>query len=143
MSRVFTIEEVDALIPELSRLVGKQIELKALIEDLLGELLDQTGEIPESLEIAESETERCSTLKRRLSDLVATYNEGWGRVQALGAIVKDPQLGLLDFYGRIDGRLVWLCWRPGETRLSYFHELHTGFSGRQELRTETRTHSMN
>ena len=57
--------------------------------------------------------------------------------RSLGAVVKDTSaMGLLDFYGRLEGRVVWLCWRFGEDRLGYYHELDTGFSGRRSLDAE-------
>jgi len=50
---------------------------------------------------------------------------------------------MVDFYGRIDGRLVWLCWRYGEETLRYFHELDSGYSGRKPLRPEARERLLN
>jgi hypothetical protein len=55
------------------------------------------------------------------------------RIQATGAILKDINLGLLDFLSKRDGREVYLCWRYGEDRIEFWHELHTGYSGRQPL----------
>ena len=34
---------------------------------------------------------------------------------------------------RIDGDLVLLCWRRGESRIEYWHTLEAGFRGRQPL----------
>jgi hypothetical protein len=53
-------------------------------------------------------------------------------------VVKDPQTGLVDFYGRIDGRTVWLCWRYGEDCVGYYHDLDAGFSGRRPLTADVR-----
>jgi hypothetical protein len=61
----------------------------------------------------------------------------------MGVLIKDPQIGLLDFYGRIDGRLVYLCWRYGEEALGYYHELEAGFAGRRPLARETREKLLN
>jgi len=48
-------------------------------------------------------------------------------------LLRDPETGLLDFPGERDGRRVWLCWRLGEERVAYWHELDTGYVGRQPL----------
>ena len=72
-------------------------------------------------------------VKQRLARRVRRYRDGWKQVEQLGAVVKDPSTGLLDFYGRIDDRLVWLCWRYGEEEIGYYHELDAGFSGRKPL----------
>ena len=82
-------------------------------------------------------------LKTELAACVADYERGWQEVQDLGAIVKDPTSGLVDFYGRIEGRLVCLCWRYGEGSLDYFHELDAGFAGRRPLAGATRERLLN
>ncbi len=69
---------------------------------------------------------------------MARYEAGWRRVQAMGGVVKDPQAGLVDFYGRIEGKLVWLCWRYGEEMVGYFHDLDAGLAGRRPLTPEVR-----
>ena len=38
-----------------------------------------------------------------------------------------------NLYGRIDDRLVWLCWRYGEQSIDHYHELDAGFAGRKPL----------
>ncbi len=141
--RIFTIEEVDALIPELSRRIGMQLALGVEIESLVKRLARETGEQVESLDPDPRESPAARGLRSDLRTSVARYEQGWRDIQSMGAIVKDTTMGLLDFYGRLEGRLVWLCWRYGESRLGYYHELDTGFSGRRALRTETRTRVLN
>jgi hypothetical protein len=48
-------------------------------------------------------------------------------------LLRDPESGLLDFPGWIDGRDVFLCWRLGEERVAFWHGPETGFSGRRPL----------
>ena len=55
------------------------------------------------------------------------------KIRSYGCILKDLNVGLVDFLAQRDGREVYLCWRYGEPRVDYFHELHTGFRGRQHL----------
>jgi hypothetical protein len=55
------------------------------------------------------------------------------RIRAFGCVVKDLNVGLIDFLAERDGREVYLCWRYGEPAVQYFHELHTGFSGREHV----------
>jgi putative hydrolase of the HAD superfamily len=50
-----------------------------------------------------------------------------------GVVLRDPESGLVDFLGEVDGRRVWLCWRAGEGRVSHYHELDSGFAGRKPL----------
>jgi hypothetical protein len=141
--KIFTVEEVDALIPELSRRVGVQIALGTEIERLVKQLSRETGEPVASLEPRPGEAPSARVLRAKLSDCVGRYEEGWRDIQGLGAVVKDTSLGLIDFCGRLDGRLVWLCWRYGEDNLGFYHELDTGFSGRRALGPETRNRMLN
>ncbi len=101
------------------------------------------GGLPRSLEHDDSDEPKVSSHKAELRALIATYDEGWADATLLGAVVKDPQIGLLDFYGEIDGRLVWLCWRHGEESVRYYHELEAGFGGRKPLRPDTRHRLLN
>jgi hypothetical protein len=141
--RVFTISEVNALIPALSSLVGDQLREQSEIEHGLAELMRLTGKPPRSLEVTESDTTEVCKLKGDLRGRISRYETGWQRVQKWGGVVKDPQTGLVDFYGRVDGKLVWLCWRYGEDSLGYYHELTSGYSGRRPLSADVRRKLVN
>ncbi len=143
MQRIFTIEEVDALIPELSHRVSLQLALGAEIEGLVRRLSRETGQPVASLEPLADESPSMRALRARIRECVVRYEKGWHDIQELGAVVKDTSMGLLDFYGRLEGRLVWLCWRYGEDHLGYYHELDTGFSGRRSLGAEARSRVLN
>ncbi|OQY87849.1 MAG: hypothetical protein B6D38_11255 [Anaerolineae bacterium UTCFX1] len=56
-------------------------------------------------------------------------------IQAAGAQIKDISAGLMDFPALKEGREVCLCWRYGETDIAYWHEVETGFAGRQPIAT--------
>jgi len=50
-----------------------------------------------------------------------------------GILLRDPESGLVDFPGEIEGRPVFLCWRLGEDGVAWYHEQHAGFSSRKAL----------
>ena len=56
-----------------------------------------------------------------------------GRIRELGVLLKDLDMGLLDFPHERDGRVVFLCWHPPEERVGYWHEIEAGYAGRQPL----------
>jgi hypothetical protein len=62
-----------------------------------------------------------------------TYGRGLAQLEALGVLVKDIERGLIDFPHWRQGREVYLCWQYGETRIDYWHETDSGYSGRQPL----------
>jgi hypothetical protein len=141
--RLFSIAEVNALIPSLSALVAEQLREQSEIEQGLAELTQLTGRAPKSLATNPDDTDDVDRLKRRLRERVRRYEAGWEEVQRLGGVVKDPRIGLVDFYGRIEGRTVWLCWRYGEDTIGYYHDLDTGFSARRALTPAVRRALLN
>jgi hypothetical protein len=50
-----------------------------------------------------------------------------------GILLRDPEIGLVDFPGEVDDRQVFLCWRLGEDEVAWYHEQHAGFSSRKPL----------
>jgi len=141
--RVFTISEVNALIPSLSLVVAQQLREQSHIEQGLAELTRLLGETPQSLEDRTTDEPEVKRLKADLRRRMRHYAQGWAKVRQLGGVVKDPQIGLVDFYGRVEGRVVWLCWRYGEDSLGFFHELDSGFRGRRPLSAHVKRSLLN
>jgi hypothetical protein len=142
-SRLFTLEEANALVPTLQRLVGRQILRQAEIEDRLRLLAHASGNLACDLEIAEGDSGEIRELKGDILERLAAYEEGWQEVTALGAVVKDTQTGAVDFFGRLHGRAVWLSWRYGEERVDHFHEMGAGTNCRKPLDRRTRQKLLN
>jgi hypothetical protein len=64
------------------------------------------------------------------------YDAAVQRIAEHEGVVKSVEQGLVDFYGVIEGRLVFLCWKRGEKSVEYYHHLEEGFSGRQPIPAE-------
>jgi hypothetical protein len=137
--RVLTLEEANALLPKVKSIVEAQMELAGEIQNLVAELYRENGSTAEGeAEVVDitaypGDNTAVRHLKEALGGRIRAYRSGWTEVEALGAVVKDPNSGLLDFYGRVDDRLVWLCWQYGEESIDYYHELHSGFDARKPL----------
>ncbi len=55
-------------------------------------------------------------------------------LSACGALLKDLESGLVDFYGERAGEVILLCWRLGEEpRIQCWHTFEGGFAGRQPV----------
>lgn len=141
--RVFTLEAVNALVPELEKLVGRQLERRTAIEDLLVRLGRELGDVPERIVLDPADPTDVREMKRDLVAKIETYRQGWREVEELGAVLKDPRIGLLDFYGNVDGRAVWLCWRYGESECAFYHALEEGFSGRKPIGASVKQRLLN
>jgi hypothetical protein len=122
--RYFTLEEANALLPEIQPLVGELLERRARVARVGRQIDDQ---------LADLRTDFANPQSTALTHEFEAIEELVGRIQSYGCVVKSLEAGLVDFLAEIDGRDVYLCWRFGEPRVAYYHELHTGFQGRRRL----------
>jgi hypothetical protein len=132
--QVFTLEEINALLPRLQSIVDQQLARRTDIEERLGGLKARLGSVPDAITLEPDDAEDVRDLKLDLLHRIEEYQATWRTVEELGAVLKDARSGLLDFYGQVDGKLVWFCWKHGETEISHYHALDEGFSGRREIR---------
>jgi len=123
-TKYFTVAEANAVLPQIEPIMARLLEKRARavrlyqqIEPLLADLhLDVGGPIPAQM------AQDFVTISRLIEQL-----------QAMGCVVKDINVGLLDFLCDRNGRDVYLCWRYGEPEVSFYHDLHEGFNGRQPV----------
>ena len=47
--------------------------------------------------------------------------------------IKDLDRGLIDFPAILDGKEVFLCWEQDEEDIEFWHDLHSGYAGRERL----------
>lgn len=130
--RFFTVEEANQLVSslgiEFGRIARARAELTPLIETLGGaeaavSILHEGGESPPG---REKDAERLRTLAAEITDAVARMNE-------LGCLVKDLELGLVDFYAMQEGEPVLLCWQFGEPAVTHWHGVDEGYAERKPL----------
>lgn len=118
--RIFTLDEANAALPRLRVLIAQQMERAAEIRRVQARAAAGS---------AGARDDDAASLRA----LMQAYEDGWREVQSMGVVVKDPDTGLCDFYGRVGGEVVWLCWRYGEDIVAHYHALDTGFAGRKPL----------
>jgi hypothetical protein len=69
----------------------------------------------------------------RLEREAPVVQQGLAAIEALGGVTKDLTMGLVDFPHLREGRVVNLCWRYGEERITHWHGLDEGFARRKPL----------
>ena len=122
--RLFTVEEANALLPKL--------------EELLGNVTAHRDALREKAPHLEP------ILKASVSNGGGKVGSEYGveaynlylaieHIRELGVILKDLDMGLLDFPHERNGRVVFLCWHPPEEQIGYWHELQAGYQDRQPL----------
>lgn len=130
MGRLFSREEAEQVLPKIVPLLEELRSLKRQYDEwqekaqALQQTMKSNGHgIDVELARVQSGQTQTGVQMRGLIE----------RVAALGAEVKDIDTGLIDFRSRLKGREVYLCWKLGEGRIAYWHDLDTGYAGRQPL----------
>jgi hypothetical protein len=121
-ARRFTLEQANKTLPLVKRVVADIVRSHSDITALQGNL--ETAKAAEQPAIQKQLTQSLE----RLQDYVDELSE-------IGCELKDFRIGLIDFIGRHDGRDVCLCWKLGEEKIGFWHEMKTGFAGRQPIST--------
>jgi hypothetical protein len=130
MAHYFTREEAEALLPAITPVLEQiRDQRKAMLEaeTELGELHMQSMNNGHHLH------DRIARLQRTLEKLIESLQGLAEQLDSFGCVLKDPDMGLIDFLGQRNGREIYLCWRLGEERILYWHYLDAGFAGRQPL----------
>jgi hypothetical protein len=128
--RLFSLSEATALLPRLRELLPALQETKGAIDRLQRELQAMTQAASGNGHLLLAQMDR----KRRETEaLTERLNASVRELQELGCELKGIDEGLIDFPAQRDGRTVFLCWKLGEERIEWWHELDTGFAGRERL----------
>jgi hypothetical protein len=130
MPRSFTLDEANALLPRLREILAEMQEKKAQLDQVRGDLGQMTATASGNGHLLAQQMDR----KRRDGESLANrLNELLSEVHRMGCEMKGLEEGLIDFRSERDGRIVHLCWKLGEERITHWHELDVGFAGRQPL----------
>ena len=54
-------------------------------------------------------------------------------IERSGALLKDVELGLVDFPAEVEGQPALLFWQFGETAVAFWHRDGEGFAGRRPI----------
>lgn len=135
MSRYFTLDEAQSLIPEIDVLMDSILESKKVFDAANGELQQLNSRInmmggslihPGDILRIRSRKETAGLALKESSDKLESY----------GCQVKDLDLGLVDFPTFYHGQEVHLCWKKGESEIQFWHGLTEGYEGRKPIDDE-------
>ena len=132
--KYFTVEEANHTLPLVRAIVTDIVNHFREIHERKERLLlirPKSGGGPRETENVYSE--EVQQIEDELEKDVARLHDYVDEVQSLGVELKDFVRGLVDFPAIIEGREVYLCWQLGEAEVSFWHELDSGFQGRQSL----------
>ena len=130
-NRLFTPAEANNALGEVRPVAERLVAVRTRMRELVGEQEKLATDIggngggyaASDLNFAQGELEQ-------LAEQVAA---AVGEIESLGAVVKDLDLGLLDFPGLREGEEVELCWQVGEEAVLHWHPLEAGYGGRKPI----------
>ena len=130
-TKLFTVEEANAMLPLVRAITGDMVALSRDVVDRR----DRLNQINEHRESGSRDPygDEVAQIEQELEKDVDRLNEYARELLQLGVEPKGATEGLVDFPCSMDGRIVYLCWRYGEPEVLYWHEINGGFAGRQPL----------
>ncbi len=130
--RLFSLTEAERtrreLEPFLIEAIGarkKAAELEQELQAVATRILMMGGVLVPYAKLAQKRMEHQS-----LSEVMKSNLE---RILSTGCVIKDLDVGLLDFPSIINNEEVYLCWKLGEDRIRYYHRQDEGYAGRKPL----------
>ena len=132
MARYFTLAEARAALPVVGRSIREAVQAKAhyteaekAIQDLVQRILTMGG--------MNVDTVAAEAWKTQYDSNAQALKSSMERIEDLGVLVKDLDIGLVDFPTLYRGEEVYLCWRMDEPDIDYWHGVHEGFAGRKAI----------
>ena len=135
--RIYTPREASALVPKLTKAFDEIDAIRARLKTIKGKV--------DVLEMIWGDEVRAETnpdhreythYMEEIEKSKKEFDVATRRFADFEAVVKSVEQGLVDFYGVIDSRLVFLCWQRGEKTIEFYHHLEDGFPGRQPIPEE-------
>ena len=127
--KYFTLSEANRTLPLVRRIVADITDLFPTWRELVyryeyaaAQGRPETGETKEQLEV-----------HAQIDGVAREINRYLEELEQIGCTFKGFEQGLVDFYGKIDGREICWCWKIGEEAIENWHEPDAGYAGRQRV----------
>jgi hypothetical protein len=130
MGRLFTLAQAERALPEVERLLRDALFHKAQYQTAEEELARTVQKIRMAGgSLVDVAGIRATRDLRNTS--VAALKQALEAIEEIGALVKDLDIGLIDFMTVYQNREVCLCWKLGEEAIRFWHGAEEGFRGRK------------
>ncbi|MCU1234276.1 MAG: hypothetical protein JWP63_2243 [Candidatus Solibacter sp.] len=132
MPKRFTLAEAQSLIPEVDRLLRQALEGKTAYEEA-ERAIQEFNERVMMMGGVMVDRRRALENRSRRDTAAAKLRESIEGVQETGCLIKDLDIGLVDFPTLFRGVEVYLCWKLGEAGIEFWHGVDEGFRGRKPI----------
>jgi hypothetical protein len=126
--RLFTVEQANATLPLVRRIVADLIELHPRWRATVARY-----ELAQTDVTANGETDLARDERLEAGRLAGEIESCLDELAQVGCLFKDFDSGLVDFPAMLDERMVYLCWRSGEEQVDHWHEIDSGVAGRRHI----------
>lgn len=119
----YTREEARELLPQINQWLDRLAELRELLvkdDEVLARAVSRGDDVG---------GEKVNRYVRTLADIKGILI----RFEAREIQIKDLDRGLIDFPAFVGGKEAFLCWEKGEEDIEFWHDLTSGYSGRERL----------
>ncbi len=139
MPRFFTLSQAEKLLPQVESAIREALVRKEEYDQAEAEWqgFSQRVMVQGGMQVDRS---RLLEQKNRRESAALLVKNSIERVHEFGCVVKDLDIGLIDFPTLLNGQEVYLCWKLGEDGIRFWHGLHEGFRGRKAIDEEFLTH---
>lgn len=135
MPRYFTLLEAESHLPEVERILQKLRDHKGSYDHSEQEL----GAITQRVALAGGmlpPRERIAELRAHKDASAKGLKRAVEQLEEIGCLLKDFEIGLVDFPTLYRGQEVYLCWKQGESGITFWHRIQDGFAGRKPIDSE-------
>lgn len=122
--RLYTVAEANAMLPYVRQLVQQMLTARTQVIHMQPELWPAV-----QAAVFNGGSKTVSEATRQIVAIQETVVE----LQRHNIVVKDINTGLIDFPAERDGRLIFLCWQYDEPSVQFWHDIDSGFGGRQRI----------
>ena len=130
--RLFTLTEAERARKELEPFLVEAMDCRKKLAGLDNDLTEVSARIMLMGGVIVP-YERLAKLRTEHQQLANTLKSALNRILETGCLIKDLEVGLLDFPALIGNEEVYLCWKLGEDRIRFYHRQNEGFAGRKPL----------
>lgn len=132
MPKRFTHAEAQSLIPQVGRLLRDAIAAKSEY-DQADRAIQEFSERIMMMGGITVDRERALAARSRRDSAAGRLRAAIEEVQETGCVIKDLDIGLVDFPTLLRGVEVYLCWKLGESAIEFWHGVDEGFRGRKSI----------
>jgi hypothetical protein len=119
----YTRDEARALLPQIREWLAQLNDLRADVDRYDNRLSGLN---------AEGQDTGGDTVNKWIRGL-AGMQEILAAFQQRQILIKDLNRGLIDFPAILGGKEVFLCWESDEADIEFWHDLESGYGGREKL----------